>query len=113
MATTIRLIPQVQTALQNLSEATKRPMNKLVNEAVARYVEERSQAEAQELEALAVKLRAYRKFDPDDSKAIAAFAKAEASVGDKDDPAQGTILIRRKARGTKVRGGKIRALVHA
>jgi hypothetical protein len=77
IATTIRLEAKAQAALQNLSKVTKRPMNKLVNEAVTAFVKHRSLAVEQELESIVAALRSYRESDPDDEKAIAAFAKAE------------------------------------
>ncbi len=82
IATTIRLEPKAQAALQNLSKVTKRPMNKLINEAITAFVGHRSRAVEKELEAMVASLRAYRDSDPDDEKAIAAFAKAELTHAD-------------------------------
>jgi predicted transcriptional regulator len=100
IATTIRLEPKAQAALQNLSKVTKRPMNKLVNEAITAFVTHRSQAVEQELEAMVASLRAYRTSDADDEKAIAAFAKAELTHA---DPVEGKAVTRRTARDTKVK----------
>ena len=88
VATTIRLDPKAQAALQNLSKVTRRPMNKLVNEAIAAFVGPRSRAVEQQLEAMVASLRAHRAADPDDEKAIAAFAKAEVT---RLDPVEGKV----------------------
>jgi len=107
-ATTIRLEPKAQAALQNLSRVTKRPMNKLVNEAVTAYVSQRSIAVERELEAMVEALRAHRESDPNDEKAIAAFAKAELTH---PDPFEGKIVTRRRtSRGPRA---KVRPRVHA
>lgn len=98
IATTIRLEPKAQAALQNLSKVTKRPMNKLVNEAITAFVGQRSQTVEQELEAMVASLRAHRKADPDDEKAIAAFAKAEMAH---PDPAEGKIVPQPAKRALK------------
>src|SRR5882672_2541088 len=95
IATTIRLESKAQAALQNLSKVTKRPMNKLVNEAIAAFVGQRSQAVEKELEAMVASLRSHRATDPDDEKAIAAFAKAELAH---PDPVEGKPLTRRAPR---------------
>ena len=94
-ATTIRLEPKAQAALLNLCKVTKRPMNKLVNEAVTAYVTHRSIAVERELEDVVKALRAYRQSDPDDKKAIAAFAKAEVTY---PDPIEGKFVATRGAK---------------
>ncbi len=100
IATTIRLEPKAQAALQNLSKITKRPMNKLVNEAITAFVSHRSQTVERELEAMVASLRAYRASDPSDEKAIAAFAKAEVSHS---DPVEGKIVPNRTPRALKTK----------
>jgi predicted transcriptional regulator len=99
IATTIRLEPKAQAALQNLSKLTKRPMNKLVSEAITAFVQQRSVALEQELEGMVASLRAYRASDPHDLKAIAAFAKAETAH---PDPVEGKVVTppKRKVRAT-------------
>jgi predicted transcriptional regulator len=82
IATTIRLEPKAQAALQNLSKVTRRPMNKIINEAITAFVGHRSRAVEKELEAMVASLRAYRDSDPGDEKAIAGFAKAELTHAD-------------------------------
>lgn len=91
-ASTFRIDPTVQAALENLSRILKRPMNHLVNEAVKDYVDQRGQEVERDLEATLVSLRAYRKRDPHFQTAIAAFVDAEARFG-KEDPAEGKVVI--------------------
>lgn len=99
-ASTFRIDPPVQQALENLSRALSRPMNGLVNEALRDYVERRSLAVEQDLELTLARLRAYRRRDPDFKAAIDAVVEAEASHG-KDDPAEGRVVI------GKLVGGKL------
>jgi len=99
-ATTIRLEPKAQAALQNLSKATKRPVNKLINEAITAFVTPRGRAAERELEAMVASLRAYREADPDDEKAISAFAKAEMKHA---DPVEGKPVARRASPATRSR----------
>jgi predicted transcriptional regulator len=107
VATTIRLEPKAQAALQNLSKVTKRPMNKLVTEAITAFVHQRSVALEQELEGMVASLRAHRRSDPRDEKAIAAFAKAEVTHA---DPAEGKVV--KSAAANKPRA-KHRSRAHA
>lgn len=97
-ATTYRIDPPIQAALENLSKTLKRPMNQLVNEAVRAYVKHRSELLEKDLETALARLRAYRQSDPDFEDAIERVAKAEAQSG-KDDPAEGTMVV-----GTLVNG---------
>jgi predicted transcriptional regulator len=91
-ATTFRIDPPVQAALEMLSKTLKRPMNQLVNEAVRAYVARRSAEVARDLEATLARLRAYREQDPDFEDAIEQVANAEAQLG-QDDPTEGEIVI--------------------
>ena len=100
-ATTVRIDPLVQAALENLSRVLKRPMNQLVNEAVKIYVERRSREVEHNLEATLTSLRAYRKRDPHFQTAIAALVDAEAQLG-KDDPAEGKVVIGKLVKGRLV-----------
>ncbi len=101
IATTIRLEPKAQAALQNLSKVTKRPMNKLINEAITAFVGHRSRAVEKELESMVASLRAYRDSDSDDEKAIAAFAKAELTHADPVEGKAATRVSRRLKAKTK------------
>ena len=100
-ATTFRIDPIAQAALENLSRILKRPMNQLVNEAVKNYVEQRSQDVEHDLEATLASLRAYRKRDPHFKNAIAAFVDAEARLG-KGDPVEGKVVIGKLVNGQLV-----------
>lgn len=91
-ATTFRIDPSVQAALETLSKTLKRPMNQLVNEAVKAYVARRSAEVERDLEATLARLRAYRERDPDFEEAIERVAKAEAQFG-KDDPTEGEVVF--------------------
>jgi len=99
-ATTIRLDPKAQAALQNLSKVTKRPMNKLINEAITAFVGHRSRTVEKELEAMVASLRAYRNSDPDDEKAIAAFVKGEATHA---DSVEGKAVTSRPSRSARAK----------
>ena len=81
-AFTVRFDAGVQTALTALSKTLRRPVNKLVNEAVRAYLDQRGRKAEHDLEASLADLRAYRKRDPDFEQAFVAFAKAEASMKD-------------------------------
>jgi predicted transcriptional regulator len=87
-ASTHRLDPSVQEALNHLSILLKRPKNRLINEAVKLYIEQKSQEVEQELEGTLKALRAYRRLDPDFKGSIDAFVDAEAKLA-ASDPAEG------------------------
>ncbi len=88
-ATTFRLTPANEQGLRLLNAETGQPLNKLVNEAVAGYIETRSAALEQELQQTLERLKAWRQRDPGFRKAIAAFVEGEATA---DDPAEGRVL---------------------
>jgi hypothetical protein len=89
--TTIRLDPALQVGLTVLAQVLKKPLNRLVNEAVQGFIEKRSAEVEADLERTIKRLRASRKKDPDFESAIARFVEAEASLG-KEDPAEGKRL---------------------
>ena len=121
-ATTVRIDPPIQAALENLSQVLKRPMNQLVNEAVKDFVERRSREVERDLEATVARLRAYRKRDPHHREAIVAAARAESGLG-KNDPAQGTVIVgelvggqlveERKTEGLSPPQSEVRRLLNA
>lgn len=90
-ASTHRLTSEVQAGLDNLSRALRRPKNKLMNEAVHLYVQQKSREVEQEMEATLKALRTYRKRDPDFEKAIDDFVAAEVSQAGRD-PLAGHII---------------------
>lgn len=89
-ATTIRLEPELQRGLELLQGVLHKPVNKMVNEAVAIFVSRRKAEVEADLEAALARLRAYKRRDPDFDAAIQQFAEAEASLG-RDDPVEGTL----------------------
>ena len=101
-ATTVRIDPFAQAALENLSQVLKRPMNQLVNEAVKDYVERRRKEVERDLEATLTNLRAYRQRDPHFDETIAAFVDAEARFLGKEDPAEGKVIIGKLVNGQLV-----------
>ena len=90
-ASTHRLKSEVQAGLDNLSKALRRPKNKLINEAVHVYVQQKSREVEQEMEASLRALRTYRKRDPDFEKVIDDFVAAEVSQAGRD-PLEGQII---------------------
>ena len=87
-ASTHRLDPEVQAALDHLSKILRRPKNRLINEVVRLYVQQRSQEVERELEATLNALRAYRLSHLDFEEAIDAFVNAEAQSAS-NDPVEG------------------------
>ena len=87
-ATTVRIDPKLQEGLALLGQILKKPLNRLVNEAVAAFLQTRSAEVEADLEQVLKRLRAYRAKDPEFETAIAAFAEAEAKRG-AGDPAEG------------------------
>jgi hypothetical protein len=99
-ASTFRIDPPLQAALENLSRVLRCPMNRLVNEALQDYLDRRSGAAERDLELTLASLRAYRRRDPHFKKAIAAAVDAEAVLG-REDPAEGKVVV------GKLVGGKL------
>ena len=87
---TFRLDEQVRIALDRMSEVEQRPKNKIVNEAVARFLHQEAEEMKTEMENIASSLSDYRKTDPGFSKAIARLAQGEAEAV--DDPAEGEVV---------------------
>ncbi len=85
-ATTIRLTPENEHGLRLLNVELRRPINKLVNLAVADFIETKAETLQVKLEQTLAHLKAYRRHDPGFRKAIAQFAEAEATLV---DPAEG------------------------
>ena len=97
-ATTVRLEPALITGLSLLQRVLKKPMNRMVNEAVRRYVERQSAEVETNLQKVLESVQAYRRSDPNYEKLWAEFVDAEARYG-KDDPVEGRI----KSAGPKSR----------
>ncbi len=106
-ATTFRLEPTLQAGLTVLAQLTKKPLNRLVNEAVQSFIEKRSHEVEADLEAALKRLRAARKNNPNFESAIARFAEVEASLS-KGDPVEG----RPVEDGRMPKAGPARTMVH-
>ena len=107
IATTIRLDEELQEALNQLSSLRKVPKNKLVNEALAHYLQTETQDLASELDRTLRSLEAYQQRDPDYSEAIKAVAVAEGSVAPDEDPAEGQVVEE-----TSSLSSEVEALMH-
>lgn len=109
-ATTIRIAPLVQKRLELLAQLRGAPLNRLVNAAVAQYVDNGlTEAEAG-LTGLLEKVRASRRDDPDFESSIADFVAAEASLA-AQDPVEGEAFDG-KPRAKKHTRRPTRALIH-
>lgn len=89
-ASTIRLQPELQSALDAISSHLDRPKNKIVNQAVAEFLEKTTFKMRDEIEGTLQKLRAYRNNDPSFEADIERFAEAE-SADTGEDAHEGTI----------------------
>jgi len=89
-ASTIRLKPELQTALDRISNHLNRPKNKLVNLAVAELLEKTSFQLRDDIEGTIENLRAYRAKDPDFEADIERFVEAEAA-NSAEDPYEGEV----------------------
>jgi hypothetical protein len=76
--------------LELLQGVLHKPVNKMVNEAVAIFVSRRKAEVEADLEGVLAKLKAYKRRDPNFDQAIQQFAEAEASLGG-DDSVEGTV----------------------
>ena len=103
-ASTHRLEPDVQAGLNHLSKVLHRPKNKLMNEAVSRFVQERSIQLVQEMEGVINSLKKYQRSDPDFERAI------ERLVNDEVAQAGADLLEGRPAGAVQA---EIRGLLHA
>ena len=89
-ATTIRLKAELITGLTLLQHILKKPMNRMINEAVRLYVERQSVQVETDLKDVLERIKAYRRSDPSYKKLWDEFVDAEARYG-KDDPVEGRI----------------------
>jgi predicted DNA-binding protein len=113
-ASTHRLDPSVQAALDHLSDLLRRPKNRLINEAVKLYVQQKSQEVEKELEGTIQALRAYRRQDPDFEGAIEEFVNTEAKMAGSDPAEDGPPAGERRPRTPKSQvQAQIRRKLHA
>ena len=89
-ATTVRLEPALMAGLLLLQRILKKPINRMLNEAVRHYVERQSSEVETDLQKVLERVQAYRRSDPNYKKLWAEFVDAEARYG-KDDPVEGRI----------------------
>jgi hypothetical protein len=90
-ATTLRLRPTLQQGLELLQVVLKKPINKLVNEAVAGFIEKRTAEVEVNLTGVLAQIKAYKRADPKFEHARARFVDAEALHGS-DDPVEGVVV---------------------
>jgi len=83
-ASTIRLNPELQSALDQISNHLDRPKNKILNQAVAEFLERTSHRLRDDIEGTLENLSAYRSKDPDFEADIERFAEAEATHAAED-----------------------------
>jgi hypothetical protein len=88
VATTLRLEPATRRGLELLQDALGTTLNKLMNEALAIYVTQRTAALERDVVASLDRIKRYRKTDRGFSKVFAAIAEEEAVHGH-NDPAEG------------------------
>jgi len=89
IATTLRLDPALLSGLKLLQHLEKRPLNRLINEALRSYVARRSAEVEGGLQDILDRVRAYRRTDPDFDKMWGEFVDAEARYG-AEDPVEGS-----------------------
>jgi len=102
MATTLRLDPALLNGLKLLQHLEKRPLNRMINEALRGYVARRSAEVEGGLQDILDRVRAYRRTDPDFDKMWAEFVDAEARHG-AEDPVEGSLQKRAGPAQTLVR----------
>ncbi|MCC5788797.1 MAG: hypothetical protein JJT75_04125 [Opitutales bacterium] len=74
----------MQTALDRVSKHLDRPKNKIVNQAVAEYLEKTSLQLRDDIEGTLANLRVYRAKDPNFEAGIERFAAAETAESGAD-----------------------------
>jgi predicted transcriptional regulator len=99
-ATTLRLDECLQESLDRFSALVGKPKNRLINEAVRLYLEQRISETERNLKATLAALKTCRTTDPDHEKAIRDFAETEAS---QRDPFEGKIEQAKQPVSTEIR----------
>lgn len=90
-AKTLRLRPEFEVGLGILKDVLRKPINKMVNEAVGEYIERRAAEVEADLYGVLGKLKAYKRADQKFAAARAQFVEAEARHG-ADDPVEGVVF---------------------
>jgi len=94
-AITVRLAPDLRRHLNFLRGVLKRPVNKLITEAVEGFVQKQNQELRADLKDLLTQIENYNRQDPKFDKAFQQWEEAEAGFGHAD-PAEG-VRVRTKA----------------
>ncbi len=93
---TVRLAPDLQRGMEILRRTLKRPVNKMINEAVRGFIQKRTAEVEADLEEMLAKIKAYRRHNANFDPAFHAWADAEAKLGS-EDPAEGVVVNAAKA----------------
>jgi hypothetical protein len=99
---TLRLEPVYEVGLGMLKGVLHKPVNKMVNEAVAEYIRKRTSQVEAEMGSVLNQLKAYRRADPTFQQDKEAFILAEAEFG-ASDPMEGVVykVSRRRSATTR------------
>jgi len=95
-AKTLRLRPEFEVGLGILKNVLRKPINKMVNEAVGEHIEKRAAEVEADLYGVLEKLKAYKRADRKFASARAQFVEAEARYG-ADDLVEGVVQCERPA----------------
>lgn len=90
-AKTLRLRPEFEVGLGILKRVLRKPINKMVNEAVGEYIEKRAAEVETDLYGVLETLKAYKRADRKFAAARAQFVEAEARYG-ADDLVEGVVF---------------------
>jgi len=107
-ASTVRLNPNLQSALDKISGHLGKTKNKIVNEALADYLEKSGYQLRNDIDGTLQELRAYRSKDPSFESDIERFAAAESAHA-KDDAHEGSIVMKSE----QSLSHEIQELIHA
>lgn len=88
---TVRLAPELQRGMNILRVALKRPVNKMINEAVHGFIQKRTSEVEMDLEGTLAQIKAYKRRDPNFDRAFGQWADAEVKFGG-EDPAEGVVI---------------------
>lgn len=91
-AITVRLRPDLRRRLNLLRRVLKRPVNKMINEALEGFVLKRTAEVQADLKDLLAQIEDYKRHDPKFDKAFRRWEEAEASFGHQD-PAEGVRVM--------------------
>ena len=97
-ARTLRLEPIYEVGLGILKGVLHKPVNKMVNEAVAEYIKKSTAQVEAEMGSVLTRLEAYRRADPTFHQDRDAFITAEAEFG-ASDPMEGVAYKVARHRG--------------